>query len=161
MGPAEPELVEDPHGRAVVGHGPGDEVVERSRRILDGKVSSVAAGMRRSATRRGLEGTARKAVDECATYLLNHKACMRYHEYLLDGLPIASGVIEGACRSLVRDRMDITGARWGLDGGEAVLKLRSLNSSGDLDDYLRFHARRELERNHLAHFDTTELLDAA
>lgn len=134
-------------------------VTERSGRILRGKTSGVAAGMCRSATRRGLCGSARKAVDDCARYLLNHKEYLRYHEYLQDGLPIASGVIEGACRSLVRDRMDITGARWGLQGGEAVLKLRSLQASGDLDDYLRFHTRRELERNHLAQFDESELVE--
>jgi len=55
--------------------------------------------------------------------------------------------------------MDITGARWGLTGGEAILKLRSLRASGDLDDYLQFHAQRELVRNHLDHFDDHELLD--
>lgn len=149
-------------GKALEGHDPDAIeawVSERSRRILEGQSSSVAAGMRRSATRRGLQGEARKAIDDCATYLLNHGEYLRYHEYLRDGLPIASGVIEGACRSLVKDRMDITGARWGLQGGEAVLKLRSLRASGDLDDYLRFHARKELERNHLVHFDGSELLD--
>lgn len=149
-------------GKALEGSDPDDIdawVAERSRRILEGKSSSVAAGMRRSATRRGLRGTARKAVDDCAKYLLNHREYLRYHEYLPDGLPIASGVIEGACRSLVRDRMDITGARWGLAGGEAVLKLRSLRASGDLDEYLQFHSQRELDRNHLAHFGDNELLD--
>lgn len=73
-------------------------------------------------------------------------------------MPIASGVIEGACRSLVKDRMDITGSRWGLDGGEAVLKLRALRASGDLDNYLDFHFRRELQRNHLDKFDDNELV---
>ena len=134
-------------------------VTERAENILHGKASQVAAGMRRSATRRGLTGKARKAVDDCADYLLNHKAYLRYHEYLRDGLPIATGVIEGACRSLVQDRMDITGARWGLPGGEAVLKLRSLRASGDLDDYLVFHARCELDRNHLRNYHDDELVD--
>lgn len=134
-------------------------VTERAENILRGKASLVAAGMRRSATRRELTGKARKAVDDCADYLLNHKAYLRYDEYLRDGLPIASGVIEGACRSLVQDRMDITGARWGLPGGEGVLKLRSLRASGDLDDYLAFHARRELARNHLRHYHDDELVE--
>jgi len=134
-------------------------VTERAESILRGEASQVAAGMRRSATQRRLRGQRRKAVHDCANYLLNHKDYLRYHEYLRDGLPIASGVIEGACRSLVQDRMDITGARWGLRGGEAVLKLRSLRASGDLDDYLAFHARRELDRNHLSRYDEHELLD--
>jgi hypothetical protein len=134
-------------------------VSERAAIILGGEANQVAAGMRRSATLRRLRGKKRKVVDSCANYLLNHRQYLRYHEYLRDGLPIATGVIEGACRSLVQDRMDITGARWGLPGGEAVLKLRSLRASGDLDEYLAFHARRELERNHLSHYDEHELLD--
>ena len=149
-------------GKALVGDAPDAIeawVVERSQRILNGHCSSVAAGMRRSATRRSLKGTARTAIDACANYLLNYKEYLRYHEYLRDGLPIASGVIEGACRSLVKDRMDITGARWGLQGAEAVLKLRSLRASGDLEDYLHFHSRRELERNHLDRFDDNELVE--
>jgi hypothetical protein len=134
-------------------------VSERAEKILKGRASHVAAGMRRAATVRELAGKSREAVDECADYLLNHSQYMRYHEYLRDGLPIASGVIEGACRSLVQDRMDITGARWGLPGGEAVLKVRSLRASGDIDEYLAHHARRELERNHLCHYDEHELVE--
>ena len=149
-------------GKALVGKDPAEVdawVSERALRILRGEASVVAGGMTRSATNRGLGRAARKPVDECARYLLNHKRYLHYDEYLRKGLPIASGVIEGACRSLVKDRMDITGARWGLEGGEAVLKLRSLRASGDLDDYLAYHARKELERNHLDKFDGGELLD--
>jgi len=133
-------------------------VDERARRILRGESSGVAAGMRRAATHRELSGKAREAIDDCARYLLNNKQYLRYHEYLRDGLPIASGVIEGACRSLVKDRMDITGARWGLQGAEAVLKLRSLRASGDLDRYLEFHFEGELHRNHLENFHEDELV---
>lgn len=134
-------------------------IVVRARRILEGRASHVAAGIRRSATNRGLTGTSRQKADACADYLLNHKQYLRYHEYLRDGLPIATGVIEGACRSLVRDRMDVTGARWGLEGGEAVLKLRSLRQSGDLDEYFAFHKRKELARNHLPKFHPSEHSD--
>jgi hypothetical protein len=65
------------------------------------------------------------------------------------GFPIATGVIEGACRHLVKDRMDITGARWSLTGAEAILRLRSLRSSGDFNDYWTFHLAQEHRRNHL------------
>jgi hypothetical protein len=58
------------------------------------------------------------------------------------------GPIEGACRHIVKDRMDITGARWGLEGAEAILKLRAVIASGDFEDYWRFHLRREHERIH-------------
>ena len=133
-------------------------VSERADRVLRGGVSQVAAGMRRSATNAKLDGKRRAEVDKCANYLLNHKAYLKYDEYLRDGLPIATGVIEGACRSLVKDRMDITGARWGLPGAEAVLKLRSLRASDDFDDYVSYHERRELERNHLCRYAETELV---
>jgi hypothetical protein len=75
-----------------------------------------------------------------------------YDQALAVGTPIATGVIEGACRHLVQDRMNITGARWSLDGGEAVLRLRALRSSGDFDDYWKFHEVREYKRNHAAHY---------
>jgi hypothetical protein len=61
-------------------------------------------------------------------------------------------VIEGACRHLVNDRMDITGARWRLERAEAVLRIRALRSSGDFDEYWDFHKRQEFKRNHLCKF---------
>lgn len=135
-------------------HGEGESKAERwvSERLLEvlrGNSSDVAAGMRRSATMRAMSAADRKAVDSCADYLLKYRQYLRYDQYLAAGLPIATGVIEGACRHLVKDRMDITGARWGLVGAEAVLKLRAIRSSGDFDGYWAFHERAEHERNHL------------
>jgi hypothetical protein len=127
-------------------------VTERLLRLLRGQVIGVAAGMRRSATKRGLPPTRRRAIDRCADYLLKYAEYLRYDEYLAAGFPISTGVIEGTCRYLVKDRMDITGARWGLDGAEAVLRLRALKASGDFDAYWAFHEQQELRRNHLAHY---------
>jgi hypothetical protein len=132
-------------------------VLERLTKILHGKVSDVAAGMRRSATKRGLSAAARKPIDIAARYLLKHRAMMRYDRLLTLGAPIASGVIEGTCRSLVNDRLDITGARWSLPGAEAVLNLRSIIRSGDEDAYWTFHFAREKERNHLALYHDRQL----
>jgi hypothetical protein len=123
-------------------------VFDRLLRVLQGKASTVAGGIRRSATLRGLTKAQSKNADRCAKYLINNSHRLRYHEYLADGLPIATGVIEGACRHLIADRMDITGARWGLEGAEAVLRLRSLRSSGDFEDYWTFHEQQEHIRNH-------------
>jgi hypothetical protein len=64
------------------------------------------------------------------------------------GWPIATGVIEGACRHLVKDRMDITGARWGLESAEAILKLRALITNNDFDTYWHFHLTQEQRRVH-------------
>jgi hypothetical protein len=123
-------------------------VRHRLLEILRGKAGLVAGGMRRSATRRDFSSKARKPVDICARYLLNHSPYLRYDRYLSQGLPIATGVIEGACRHLVKDRMDVTGARWSLTGAEAVLRLRALRSSQDFDEYWVFHEAREYERTH-------------
>lgn len=118
--------------------------------ILRGKAGLMAGGMRRSATLRALSPKAREPVDICARYLLNHSPYLHYDRYLAQGLPIATGVIEGACRHLVKDRMAVTGARWTLTGAEAVLRLRALRSSRDFDEYWAFHEAREYERTHQA-----------
>ena len=120
----------------------------RVRDILEGKARRVAASMRRAATVAGLSPDTRKPVDTCAGYLLKYAPYLHYDRYLAAGYPIATGVIEGACRYLVRDRMELTGARWRLVGAEAVLKLRALRASGDFDAYWDFHEAREYERNH-------------
>jgi hypothetical protein len=116
--------------------------------ILRGKAGLMAGGMRRSATLRGMSAKARESVDACARYLSNHSPYLRYNRYLAKGLPVATGVIEGACRHLVKDRMAVTGARWSLNGAEAVLRLRALRSSRDFDEYWTFHEACEYKRNH-------------
>lgn len=116
--------------------------------LLRGRVSYVAAAMRRRATVRALASSKRAAVDKCADYLLKYRAMLRYDQYLAAGYPISTGVIEGACRYLVKDRMERTGARWSLDGAEAVLRLRALWTNGDLEPYWTFHLHHEYERNY-------------
>lgn len=132
-------------------------VEQRFLEVLRGRASHVAAGIRRSATKRGLKPEQRKAADKCAGYLLKYAQYMRYADYLDQGFPIATGVIEGGCRYLVKDRMDITGARWGLEGAEAVLRLRALRASGDFDEYWAFHEACEYERNHSDHYAAQEV----
>ena len=106
--------------------------------------------MGRSATLPKLTPQERKPVDTCARYLLNNAKYLKSHDYLKAGLSIATGEIEGACRHLIKDRMDITGARWTMSGGEAVLPLSSLYISGDWDEYWQFHLQQEHKPNHLA-----------
>ena len=125
-------------------------VSERLLEILRGRSSWVAAGIRRSATLRQLSGKARLPLDQCANYLLKYSAYLRYDQYLEAGLPIATGVIEGACRHLVKDRLELTGARWRLPGAEAVLRLRSLCASGDFDEYWDYHLQQEYARTYAA-----------
>lgn len=128
-------------------------VQARFLQVLQGQAKRVATGLRRAATRRRLSAKVRKPVDICANYLEKNADYMAYNDYLADGLPIATGVIEGACRYLVKDRMEKTGARWHLDGAEAILRLRSLFASKDFDEYWTFHEEAERYRNHLTHYD--------
>lgn len=125
---------------------------ERLLEILRGKASRAAAGMRRSATLRGMGAAERKPVEECAGYLLNNSPYLYYDKALAEGVPIATGVIEGTCRHLVEDRMNLTGARWSLTGAEAVLRLRALRSSNDFDEYWKFHEQQEYERHHASRY---------
>jgi len=123
-------------------------VMDRATAVLEGRAQDVAVGLRRAATRKQLSQNARKPVDKAADYIDNNQERLQYDRALAHGLPIATGVIEGACRHLVKDRMDITGARWGLARAEAILKLRSLKISGDLPAYLAFHFTQEHKRNY-------------
>jgi len=114
----------------------GDPAVEawvqdKARAILAGRAAKVAGAIRRQATNAKLEPTRRTGADTCAKYLTNKAPYLDYPTALTSGWPIATGVIEGACGHLVKDRLDITGARWGLPGAEAILKLRAVRSNGD------------------------------
>ncbi|MGH3452361.1 MAG: ISKra4 family transposase [Haloechinothrix sp.] len=138
-------------------HPEGDPAAEawvrrHATTILEGRATRVAGAIRRAATNAGLDPPRRAGADACATYLTNKRAYLDYPTALERGWPIATGVIEGACRHLVKDRMDITGARWGLPGAEAVLKLRALVSNGDFDGYWDYHLTQERERVHCSRY---------
>jgi hypothetical protein len=123
-------------------------VQERMIQILAGKSGYVAGGISRSATLQKLKPKDRAPLDTAAGYILKRTQYLDYKAYLTKGYPIATGVIEGACRHLLNDRLDITGARWSLTGAEAVVRLRSLKSSGDLDDYWLFYEKKGYEENY-------------
>jgi hypothetical protein len=135
-------------------------VAAQLRKILHGKSAQVAAGIRRRATHFEYSDAERAGADECARYLNNKQEYLDYATALARGWPIATGIIEGACRHIVKDRMDITGARWSLEGAEAILKLRTLIANGDFAAYWRFHLRREHERIHHAKYRDSQILAA-
>jgi hypothetical protein len=110
-----------------------------------GDSARVAEEITAQAGSAGLGASRRTGADACVRYLSARHEHLRYGQALAEGWPIATGVIEGACRHLA-DRLDITGARWGLDGAEAVLTLRAVISNGDFDEYWRFHLAREHQR---------------
>jgi hypothetical protein len=136
-------------------------VAEKALAILDGKSGIVAAAIRRKATRLGLDPDQRARADRCANYLHNKRPYLDYPTALTNGWPIATGVIEGACRHLVKDRLDLTGARWGLPGAEAILKLRALRSNGDFDRYWQYHLAQERRRIHESRYSNGIIPHAA
>ena len=134
-------------------------VSERLLAILQGKAGQVAAGIKRSATLRKIAKADRAPIEKCCGYLLKNKPYLQYHLYLKEGFPIATGIIEGTCRHLIKDRMDVTGARWSLAGAEAIIKLRSLRSSGDFENYWKFHEDQEYIRNYESFYADPSILE--
>lgn len=123
-------------------------VRERALGLLRGRVGQVVKGIRQSATKRGISGVRRRTIDAATAYLHRNRERMRYDEYLRDGLPIASGSVEGACKNLIKDRMERSGMRWGIDGAEAIVQLRAVERSGDFDEYWDHHVLCEHARLH-------------
>jgi len=109
------------------------------RKLLEGKVRRAIGGIRQMATKRGLSKPRRKKLQQCLNYFAKRCEHMKYNEYLAAGYPIGSGVVEGACRHLVKDRMEQAGMRWRIEGAQAVLSLRAIYLN---DDWHAFHATR-------------------
>jgi len=138
-------------GAAWSQHAAGDPAAEdwgaaKALAVLAGDSDRVTAEITAEADAAGLHGTRRTGADACVRYLSARRDCLRYDLALARGWPIATGVIEGACRHLIADRLSIGGARWGLDGAEAILTLRAVISNGDFDQYWRHHLAQEHQR---------------
>jgi hypothetical protein len=130
----------------------GGWVRARTAEILDGGpagAAAVAAALRQAAA--GLGKTRARTAARTAGYLEAKAPFLDYPRALAAGWPIATGVIEGACRHLVKDRMDITGARWGTETAEAILKLRALAANGDFGTYWAWHLQQEHQRDYPSH----------
>lgn len=133
-------------------------VNQRLLALLQGRAAGAfAKDLRRWAARRALDKDKQKVVNDCIRYLVNNRKLLHYDRVLAAGMPLASGAVEGACRHLLQDRLDITGARWSLHSAEAVLKLRALRSSGDFEEYWAFHLAHERVRNHEVHYANRQL----
>jgi hypothetical protein len=118
----------------------------RLRTILEGGVRSVIRSLRHLATSRGLRGEARRQIARITNYFESHAERMRYDEYLSKGYPIATGVIEGACRHLVKDRMERSGMRWTLEGAKAMLNVRAVHESKHWDQFQETRRTNESKR---------------
>ena len=106
----------------------------------------MVGGLRQMGTKHELKGAKLKKLDAICNYLQRNRFRMRYDEYLAAGYPIASGVIEGACRYFVKDRMERAGMRWTVAGAQAMLDLRSTYVNGQWDDFQAYHIDEERKR---------------
>ncbi|MGH3288429.1 MAG: hypothetical protein ACRDPD_27735, partial [Streptosporangiaceae bacterium] len=160
-------------GKAAAALHPGDPAAAGQHadgqllRVLHGRakavaatLASVAAKTRANPRKRHLDLT---DLDRAVTYLNNNQQHMKYDKALEKGWPIATGMIEGACRFVIEDRFGITGARWSPGGAEDILKIRAVVVNGDLDDYMRYYKQRYRDEHHLARYDenTIEELNLA
>jgi hypothetical protein len=121
-------------------------VRERLLRVLRGQVAGVIHGLRVLGGRQRLTAARRKALRAVCNYLEKNRPRMRYDEYLAAGYPIASGVIEGACRHLVKDRMERAGMHWTIPGARAMLEVRSVYVSGQWEEYQAYRITQETQR---------------
>lgn len=128
----------------------GKEVVpfvrQRLTQVLEGKVETVIRSLRRLAQEQGIRGTKKQALRRIGRYLAKNRGRMRYDVYLRQGYPIASGVIEGACRHLIKDRMERAGMHWTLPGAQAMLDLRSVWIGGQWQAFQQDRIERETKR---------------
>src|SRR5206468_3459124 len=140
-------------------HPPRDPAIEawvtaQGLGILHGRAAQVTETIRQLAAERPPEPGSEhaKIIRKTLTYLDAKEPYLDYPRALASGWPIATGVIEGACRHLIQDRMGITGARWGLEGAQAILWLRAIRANDDLDAYWNWHIEQEHQRNHLSRY---------
>jgi hypothetical protein len=121
-------------------------VEQRLRDLLQGRVGYVIGGLRRRLRAGKLSGPRKKVVRSAVEYLANNREHMRYDEYLAAGYPIGSGVAEGACRHLVKDRMEQTGMRWTVEGAQAMLHVRALYLNDQWEEFHEHRVEREQAR---------------
>jgi hypothetical protein len=127
-------------------------VQRTARDLLEGNINQVIADLEGSLRTQIEAGHNCPGLKRTIDYLRAKSPYLEYDLALAQGWPIASGNVEGACRSIVKDRLDITGARWSLEGAEAVLLLRTVIANGDFEEYWAFHVKRDYQRVHAVRY---------
>ena len=130
----------------------------RALRMLQGEIKNVVSGARQMATKRNISDNKLKNLETACQYFEKNEHRMKYDEYLKQGLPIASGVIEGACRHFVKDRMERAGMQWTIEGAQAMLDIRSQNLNGNWDEFTRHRIKKEFAKNH-PHCDLVQQIE--
>lgn len=116
------------------------------RAILEGRIGRVIGAFRQMAKKRRLKRSELEKLECHLGYFENNRVHMKYDEYLIQGYPIGSGVVEGACRHLVKDRMERTGMRWCIDGAQCIQDLRAVYLNDDWDAFQVYMIRHEQNR---------------
>jgi hypothetical protein len=119
---------------------------ERLLRVLRGEIDGVVRGLRQMASLRRLKGAKKQRLAKACAFLKKNRRRMRYDEYLKEGYPVATGVIEGACRHVIKDRMERAGMRWKVPGAQAMLHLRAIHATGDWESFQQFRVQEETSR---------------
>ena len=114
--------------------------------LLEGRVGRVIGGWRQRLRKGRFSSSRRRVIDSAIEYFENNRDPMRYDDYLAAGYPIGSGVAEGVCRHLVKDRMEQAGMRWTVSGAQAMLHVRGLSLNNEWEDYFAFHTEQEQDR---------------
>ncbi len=122
--------------------------------LLNGRAGRLIGGLRQMLTKQGLSGAKRQCLEQVIGYLERNRKHMRYEICLAMDYRIGSGVIEGACRNLINDRLELTGMSWTLRGAESMIRLRAVHINKDWDSFWN-HRRRAERRRLYAIEDTT------
>ena len=126
-------------------------VFKRCEMILEGKVEKVILELE-SYTKK-ISKNKSDVLQKTIKYFTNHLKYMRYDQYLKEGYPIASGVVESACSQVVANRTELPGARWTINGAEAILKIRSACSSELWDEYWKYNKASKMKANYSIYLD--------
>jgi hypothetical protein len=121
-------------------------VTERLRMLLHGKAGRMIGGLKQMLSKQELSGTKKHCLEQVIGYLERNRKHMRYEICLAQGYPIGSGVIEGACRNLINDRLELTGMSWTIQGAESVMRLRAVHINKDWDSFWTYRRRSERRR---------------
>jgi hypothetical protein len=121
------------------------------QRMLHGDIGDVIRSLRWQGTHHKFKGKRLEALERICGYFHNNIHRMAYDVYLDNGFPIASGVIEGACRCVVKDRMERSGMRWVMSGARAMLGMRCIYLSGLWEEFITYRIQRESQRLYLGY----------
>jgi hypothetical protein len=121
-------------------------VTERLKMLLNGRAGRLIGGLKQMVTKQDLSSTKRRCLEQVIGYLERNRKHMRYEICLAKGYPVGSGVIEGACRNLINDRLELTGMSWTLKGAESMMRLRAVHINKDWDTFWKHRRRSERSR---------------